>query len=100
MGPTPTPSAQFVCKVCQHVYDPNSDGDGMAFEDLPDTWVCPVCGQPKSVYEPVVSTQPSQGDCGQQIVMHNQGSRGVSPLQWFEQHPNCVFSAEEFGHAD
>lgn len=38
------------CSVCQHVFFPNEDGDGAAFEDLPETWTCPVCGSPKSVY--------------------------------------------------
>lgn len=25
---------------------------GVAFEDLPDDWRCPVCGAPKSYFEP------------------------------------------------
>jgi rubredoxin/general stress protein 26 len=48
--PTPAPAEKWVCTVCQHVYDPAADGGGKAFEDLPDTWLCPVCGQPKSAY--------------------------------------------------
>ena len=32
------------------VYDPVKDGNGTAFEDLPDSWACPVCGAPKSAY--------------------------------------------------
>lgn len=57
--PTPTPApaaAQYECSVCSHVYDPEQDGSGKAFEDLPEDWVCPVCAQPKSSYhEKVVS---------------------------------------------
>lgn len=52
--PTPPPSpgpAVWTCTVCQHVYDPAKDGGGKAFEDLPDTWKCPVCGAPKSAYK-------------------------------------------------
>lgn len=48
----------YVCQVCGYVYDP-ADGDpdggiapGTAFEDLPDDWVCPVCGAEKSQFEP------------------------------------------------
>ena len=37
---------QWVCKICHYVYD----GD-VPFEDLPDDYVCPVCGQPKSSFE-------------------------------------------------
>ncbi len=47
---------KFVCDVCAYVYDPAS-GDsqngiepGTAFEDLPDDWVCPICGAAKSMF--------------------------------------------------
>jgi rubredoxin len=45
---------KYVCIVCGYVYDPKEgdpDSDivpGTAFEDLPDEWVCPVCGVGKS----------------------------------------------------
>ena len=49
---------KFECDVCGYVYDPK-DGDdmngvapGTAFKDLPDDWVCPVCGAPKSQFSP------------------------------------------------
>lgn len=45
---------KYVCDVCGWVYDP-ATGDpangvpaGTAFEDIPDTWVCPECGVGKS----------------------------------------------------
>ena len=44
----------YVCKICDYVYVPaNGDPDGgiapgTAFEDIPDDWVCPVCGATKS----------------------------------------------------
>lgn len=41
-------------QVCGHVYDPAKDGNGVPFEQLPDTWVCPVCGAPKSKYKKTV----------------------------------------------
>ncbi|TET17529.1 MAG: High molecular weight rubredoxin [Candidatus Cloacimonadota bacterium] len=49
--------AKYVCKVCAYVYDPEKgDPDsgikpGTSFEDLPDNWVCPVCGVDKSQFE-------------------------------------------------
>lgn len=46
-------ATQYSCTVCGHVYDPVKDGNGVAFEDLPDTWTCPVCGAAKSKYSPV-----------------------------------------------
>ncbi len=49
---------RYVCDVCGYVYDP-SEGDpengvqpGTAFADLPDEWVCPLCGMAKSVFDP------------------------------------------------
>jgi len=48
---------KYVCLICGYVYDPalgDPDGGipaGTAFEALPDTWVCPVCGAPKDQFE-------------------------------------------------
>ncbi|MEM3396775.1 MAG: rubredoxin [Thermoplasmata archaeon] len=50
-------NTKYVCQVCGYIYDPEKgDPDagippGTAFEDLPDTWVCPVCGASKSSFE-------------------------------------------------
>ncbi|ABN54314.1 MAG TPA: flavin reductase [Hungateiclostridium thermocellum] len=37
--------AKYVCSICGYEYT----GD-IPFEDLPEDYVCPVCGQPKSVF--------------------------------------------------
>ncbi|MBQ9812419.1 MAG: MBL fold metallo-hydrolase [Thermoguttaceae bacterium] len=37
------------CSVCGYVYDP-AEHDGVAFEDLPEDWVCPRCKQPKAKF--------------------------------------------------
>jgi len=48
---------KWKCIVCGYVYDP-ADGDpdngvepGTSFGDLPDDWVCPDCGAPRSEFE-------------------------------------------------
>ena len=47
---------KYVCQPCGYVYDPeNGDPDGSiapgtAFEDLPDDWLCPICGMGKEVF--------------------------------------------------
>lgn len=47
---------KYVCSVCGYVYDPavgDPDGGidpGTAFEDIPDDWVCPVCGVGKDQF--------------------------------------------------
>jgi rubredoxin/flavin reductase (DIM6/NTAB) family NADH-FMN oxidoreductase RutF len=51
--------AKYECTVCGYIYDPE-EGDpdggikpGMPFEELPDDWVCPVCGASKDQFEKV-----------------------------------------------
>ncbi|HEA46917.1 MAG TPA: High molecular weight rubredoxin [bacterium] len=48
---------KYKCTVCEYIYDPEK-GDsgsgispGTSFEDLPDDWVCPVCGVGKDKFE-------------------------------------------------
>ena len=48
---------KYRCTVCGYIYDPELGDDdggiaaGTAFENLPDDWVCPVCGAGKDVFE-------------------------------------------------
>lgn len=47
------------CLVCGYIYDPEKgDPDsgikpGTAFEELPDSWICPVCGATKDQFEKI-----------------------------------------------
>jgi len=48
----------YICGSCGFIYDPD-DGDpdggippGTAFEEIPDSWFCPVCGARKADFEP------------------------------------------------
>lgn len=49
--------AKYECTVCGYIYDPElGDPDskikpGTPFEDLPDDWVCPVCGAGKDEFK-------------------------------------------------
>jgi hydroxylamine reductase len=48
---------KYRCLACEYVYDPqkgdpdNGIDPGTAFEDLPDDWICPVCGVGKDQFE-------------------------------------------------
>jgi rubredoxin len=48
---------KYVCTVCGYVYDPEQgDPDsgvapGTKWDDVPDDWVCPVCGAAKEDFE-------------------------------------------------
>ena len=42
---------KYRCTVCGHIYD--EEKEGVKFADLPETWTCPTCHQPKSKFVPV-----------------------------------------------
>lgn len=49
---------KYICDLCGYVYDP-TEGDpdngvqpGTAFADIPEDWVCPLCGAAKSDFSP------------------------------------------------
>ena len=50
---------KYECTACGYIYEPE-EGDieqgiepGTSFEDLPEDWVCPVCGVDKILFEKV-----------------------------------------------
>lgn len=50
---------KYICTVCDWGYDPEI-GDpehgiapGTKFEDIPDDWVCPLCGVGKEDFEKI-----------------------------------------------
>ena len=50
--------AKYICDVCGYEYDPavgdpdNGIPAGTKFEQLPDDWVCPLCGVGKDQFGP------------------------------------------------
>ncbi len=50
---------KYRCTVCGYIYDPeagdpeNGIAPGTSFDDLPEGWICPVCGEGKWAFEPV-----------------------------------------------
>ena len=44
---------KYICAICGYVYDPevgdpdNGVEPGTAWEDVPEDWVCPLCGVDK-----------------------------------------------------
>ncbi len=49
---------KYICTVCGYVYDPavgdedNGVAPGTSFENIPEDWVCPLCGVSKDQFEP------------------------------------------------
>lgn len=50
---------KWKCTVCEYVYDPvvgdteHAVAAGTAFENVPEGWVCPVCGAGKDMFEQI-----------------------------------------------
>lgn len=47
---------KYMCEPCGYIYDPeagdpdNGIAPGTAFENIPEDWVCPICGLGKDVF--------------------------------------------------
>lgn len=50
---------KYECTACGYIYDPakgDPDGGiapGTPFEDIPEDWVCPLCGLSKDAFAPL-----------------------------------------------
>ncbi len=55
---------KYVCELCGYVYDPaqgdpeNGIAPGTEFDELPEDWICPLCGATKEDFEKM----PDEGD--------------------------------------
>ena len=83
--------AVYVCAVCGYVYDETTED--VAFSDLPDDWLCPVCGNGKEYYfadesgseeasEPAQAGQPgrSAAEPDQPAAAPRSGAVDLKPL--------------------
>ena len=69
--------AKYRCTVCNWVYDDAQEK--VKFSDLPEEWVCPVCGAPKSAFilleekqEHQISTEKKKNESTVSDVLINQ----------------------------
>ena len=52
---------KWICKICGYIYDEQKQA--VPFRELPDTWVCPLCGADKGSFAPEEEAKPqSQAD--------------------------------------
>ncbi|HZG19533.1 MAG TPA: FAD-dependent oxidoreductase [Herbaspirillum sp.] len=73
---------QYLCRACGLIYDeqlgdPDSGlAPGTRFEDIPDDWVCPLCGVVKADFEPyapqLVGSTPAPGTA-KSLPVHRRG---------------------------
>jgi len=48
--------AKYICSICGCVYDTETGLEnglyaGVAFDDLPENFLCPICSEPKEYFE-------------------------------------------------
>ena len=78
---------KFVCKVCGYEYDPevgdpdNGIEPGTAFEDLPDDWVCPICGATKAEFEKQGEVAVSSERKPEPVAKMSADMQELSPLE-------------------
>lgn len=66
---------KYVCSICGYVYDEAKEAT--PFGQLSDSWVCPLCGAPKSAFVPE-STQPSAPTARKPVLIDPDAQR-LSP---------------------
>jgi len=59
--------ALYRCELCSFLYD--EEAEGIPWSDIPDDWVCPVCGSPKTQFvleseSPAPAPSPGQPEAG------------------------------------
>ena len=59
---------KWVCGICGYIYDEAKEG--VAFDALPDGWVCPLCGADKSAFSP---EQPAGEPKAKPVPLHQAG---------------------------
>ncbi len=56
---------KYICKICGFIYDDSKEK--VPFDKLPETWVCPVCGAPKSLFELLEENKDSANDMAEKF---------------------------------
>ena len=75
--------SKYVCEVCGYEYDPavgdpdNGIAAGTPFEELPEDWVCPICGVGKDQFSLIRRSR--RGDSSQGGALHRR-YRPLNPL--------------------
>ncbi len=95
--PEPT-SAVYRCGLCDHVYD--EAREGIRWDDLPEGWVCPVCGSDKNSFSvdqqaPVPPIPPE----GPQAVSADYLAEWRRPVDDFETHMADIHSIADSGQS-
>lgn len=78
---------KYVCSICGYIYDEATGipeagiAPGTKWEDLPDDWVCPICGATKAEFEKQGDAAVSSQKKPEPIVEMSTDMQELSPLE-------------------
>lgn len=78
--------AKYICSICGYVYDEalgdpdNGVPAGTLFADLPENWVCPLCGAEKDEFKAEAGTR-SETESAEPAAQHTDTMRALSSLE-------------------
>jgi rubredoxin len=79
--------AKYVCSVCGYIYDeakgiPEAGiAPGTRWEDLPEDWVCPLCGATKSEFEKQGGSEATPKKEPVSVIESSTDMKEMSPLE-------------------
>ena len=79
--------SKYVCSICGYIYDEATGipeagiAPGTKWEDLPDDWVCPICGATKAEFEKQGDAAVSSQKKPEPIVEMSTDMQELSPLE-------------------
>ena len=79
--------SKYVCSICGYIYDEATDipeadiAPGTKWEDIPDDWVCPICGATKAEFEKQGDAAVSSQKKPEPVVEMSTDMQELSPLE-------------------
>ena len=90
--------AVYQCGLCSDIYD--EEKEGVAWVDLPDDWLCPICGSPKDAFVLVQEEEAENEDLSLDSVGIGEEAylkRWNRPTDSFETHMNAIHHMADSG---
>ena len=79
--------SKYICSICGYIYDEATGipeagiAPGTKWEDLPDDWVCPICGATKAEFEKKGDAAVSSEKKPKPVVEMQTDMQELSPLE-------------------
>ena len=89
--------AAYQCGLCSYIYD--EEEEGIKWKDLPDDWVCPVCGSSKDEFASMQSDTAEEPQTAESVGIGGDAylKRWNRPTDALEVHMNAIHTIAESG---